>query len=72
MDRLVGHALFDQDFGARLLENPRAAAHELGIDLSESQVERIMELEPASFAALGTLFRNVAELEGPPGILPIW
>jgi hypothetical protein len=56
MDRLLGKALFDEEFRHRLLEDPAKAARELRYRLDGGQVERIRALDPKEMDALAERF----------------
>lgn len=58
MDRLVGKALFDSEFRARLLENPEKAARTLRYRLDGMQANRIRNLNPETLNALANQFQD--------------
>lgn len=45
---LAGKAFLDPEFRAMLLENPQAAANQLGLHLTSSQVEHLKSLDAAA------------------------
>jgi hypothetical protein len=56
MDRLLGKALFDEEFRRLLLEDPEAAARKLRYRLDGNQVNRIKSLDPKEMHALAEHF----------------
>ena len=67
MDRLVGKALFSEEF-ALLLADPEKAARSLRYRLTEPQVARICRLDPEELAQLAGAFADATDLNNFQGI----
>ncbi len=61
MERLIGKALFDDEFRLLLLENPEKAARQMRYRLDGAQVARIRSLDPKSLDALADDFDRIIE-----------
>ena len=68
MDRLVGKALFSEEFRALLLTDPEKAARSLRYRLTEPQVARICRLNPEELAQLAGAFADATDLNNFQGI----
>ena len=69
MDRLVGKALFGEEFQRRdCSTDPEKAARSLRYRLTEPQVARIRSLNPEELAQLAAAFVDATDLNDHPGI----
>lgn len=46
LEQVLGTAILSSDFRQKLLQNPKAAAKDLGVRLSDGQVAAIRNLDP--------------------------
>ncbi len=65
MDRLVGRALFDDDFRKRLSAEPEKAARSFRYRLDAAQAARIRGLDPEALARVAAEFQKTADLHRP-------
>jgi len=68
MDRLVGKALFDDDFRKRLIDDPEKAARSLRYRLDPAQAAHIRRLSSAELTQLAAAFADAADLNRHQGI----
>jgi hypothetical protein len=61
MDRLVGRAMFDGEFRARLLKDPESAVKTLRIKLTAGQLERLAGLDAEVLERLGAEFEDLVD-----------
>lgn len=61
MDRLIGRALFDDQFRALLLEDPEKAARQLRYRLDGAQAARIRSLDSEALEELATRFDRITQ-----------
>lgn len=72
MDRLLGKALFDDDFRKRLIEDPENAARSLRYRLDSAQAARIRSLAPKALEQVAAEFRETAGLDRPDHPISFW
>ncbi|HEM46021.1 MAG TPA: hypothetical protein ENO23_03145 [Alphaproteobacteria bacterium] len=72
MERLVGRALFDDDFRARLLDDPARVAETLDIDLSYDEVERLREVNRHVVDRIAEDFQREVARSGEVERLGLW
>jgi len=72
MDKLVGKALFDDEFRAQLLRDPENAARSLRIVLTSGQIERIRGLDAQAMENLAHEFQELVGIGGPIHHIKFW
>jgi hypothetical protein len=72
MDRLVGKALFDEEFRELLIEDPDKAARKLRYRLDPSQSGRIRGLSAEALEQLAAEFVAATDLKGPHHGISFW
>ncbi len=72
MDRLIGRALFSDDFRKLLIEDPEKAARSLRYRLDSAQIARIRSLNSEDLERLAADFSAVIEPSGPRYGLSFW
>jgi hypothetical protein len=72
MDRLVGKALFSEEFRALLLADPEKAARSLRYRLTEPQVARIQSLSAKELEGLAAEFVEATDLNSPLHGISFW
>lgn len=72
MDRLVGKALFDDDFRRRLIEDPEKAVRSLRYRLDPAQAGRIRSLDPMALEQVAAEFREASGLDRPYHPISFW
>lgn len=72
MDRLIGRALFSDDFRKLLLEDPEQAARSLRYRLDSTQIARIRSLNPKDLERLAADFSAAIEPPGTYQSLSFW
>ena len=72
MDRLVGKALFSEEFRALLLADPEKAARSLRYRLTDPQVTRICSLSAKELDSLAAEFVEAADLNSPLHGISFW
>jgi hypothetical protein len=60
LERLIGKALLDNEFRAKLLGDPEAAAKNLRIRLEPVQIMRLGKVDPQAADNLAAEFRRMA------------
>lgn len=54
IQNIIGEAITNEGFRARLLEDPAAAVHEFGYELSDEQVNQLVNLDKTEIEGLLT------------------
>ncbi len=72
MDRLLGKALFDNDFRKRLIEDPEKTARSLRYRLDAAQAARIRGLDSKALEQVAAEFRETAGLNRPGHPISFW
>ena len=72
MDRLVGKALFDDDFRKRLIDDPEKAARSLRYRLDPAQAARIRSLSAKELESLAAEFVEATDLNDPLHGIGFW
>ena len=72
MDRLVGKALFDDDFRKRLIDDPEKAARSLRYRLDPTQAARIQSLSVKELESLAAEFVKATDLNSPLHGISFW
>jgi len=72
MDRLVGKALFDDDFRKRLIDDPEKAARSLRYRLDPAQAARIRSLSAKELESLAAEFVEATDLNDPQHGISFW
>jgi len=72
MDRLVGKALFDDDFRKRLIADPEKAARSLRYRLDPAQAARIRSLSAKELESLAAEFVEATDLNDPQHGISFW
>lgn len=72
LNRILGKALFDNEFRASLLADPAAAAKTLKISLNSRQVARIQAIEKETADKLAAEFQHTIGLDRPSQGITLW
>jgi hypothetical protein len=72
LNRLLGKALFDDEFRALLLADPTAAAKKLKISLDSRQAARIQAIEKETADKLAAEFQHAVGLDRPAQGITLW
>jgi hypothetical protein len=60
--KVLGRAVFDEDFAGALIESPAAVAKSIGVTLDASQVTALKGLKAADIVAVSTKLRDKLNL----------
>jgi hypothetical protein len=60
INRLIGTALLQSDFRARLLKDPAGTAKEVGIELTSTQAKFIGQIDPGELDNVAAQFQKAA------------
>jgi hypothetical protein len=71
INELIGTALLQSDFRARLLKDPAGTAKEDGIQLNEVQTKFISQIDPAALDEVAARFLEVAHWSETQ-MWPVW
>jgi len=56
--KVLGHALVDQKFAAKLTEDPASAGHSIGVHLDAKQVKALKGIDVSKLSAVGAGIRD--------------